>query len=148
MAAAFGKQWLASALGLTTGTDEALRANGFEVRSCGLTNMYEPQGSPASANGVSVMLEDFSLDISDHMSHIASREDMWKFNYIFCVTSSHLNSILERCPGIKEKVHLDVLGEISDPWHASRDVYARCASLVKLAVDSKMTEFFSHIRKK
>lgn len=133
----------ASRLGVSP-ADLASRT-GWDARSGGLTDEYEPHGSPASGNGV-VAMRRLGLDLSHHRSRVLTREDLERAPYIFCVSKRHKEWI-SRIGGSEAAARTKTLGEdIPDPWHQEQAVYDACADHMAKIVPSLMeAEFGSSI---
>lgn len=48
----------------------------FTVVSRSLTDSYEPENSPASLNGIKILQQDYSLDMTNHRSKLLSEGDL------------------------------------------------------------------------
>ena len=144
MAEGFCKSWLAKRFQVEP-TEEGLREAGFQVSSCGLSHDYEPEGSPASAHGIDILRDSFGIDISFHRSHVASSpSEFLRQSHIFPLTSRHARIILEIAPSLRQsrKIVLEKLGDIEDPWHSRKEVYAACAAEIRECVFEKMEAHF------
>ena len=106
---------------------------------------YEPEGSPASAHGIDILRDSFGIDISLHRSHVASSpSEFLRQSHIFPLTSRHARIILEIAPSLRQsrKIVLEKLGDIEDPWHSRKEVYAACAAEIRECVFEKMEAHF------
>jgi protein-tyrosine-phosphatase len=102
----------------------------FDIASRGLSDQYEPPGSPASPQGVLVLRESYGLDISCHRSKLLAASDVERAFALVCATDRHRRSIIQMFPECEMKVHL--FGrDIPDPWHQPANVYLACAKVIK-----------------
>ncbi len=109
---------------------EYLRRNGIggiTVSSRAICEDYEPQGSPASEQGVQVMREEYGLDTSSHRSRLLTPDDIAQATAIYGVSKSHANAILTLFPQARNKVW-SLSRDVSDPWHQHVSVYKSCAA--------------------
>lgn len=111
----------------------------YDVISRGLTDMYEPPGSQASAPGIEVMLEDYGIDISNHRSRLLSSEDVHEASIIIGVSRSHKNHIISNYPQFEHKVTC-LNDDVPDPWHSPKHVYRQCMHMMAPLVYSKLNE--------
>jgi protein-tyrosine-phosphatase len=84
MAEAIAKQWASNSLG---------ENHGWTICSGGLSEDYEPAGSPASDHGVTCMASK-GLDTSQHRSQLLSPAQICSMSeqfdlHVYCVTASH-----------------------------------------------------------
>uniref|UniRef100_A0A6U4NPW2 acid phosphatase n=1 Tax=Hemiselmis andersenii TaxID=464988 RepID=A0A6U4NPW2_HEMAN len=115
-------------------------ATGWEVRSGGLTDEYEPPGSPASANGVAAMKR-HGVHMASHRSRLLSASDLEAAKYIFCVTERHKAWIGQVAPEVAGRV--ETMGkDIPDPWHQEESVYNKCADRIMWEVPKLMEKHF------
>jgi protein-tyrosine-phosphatase len=117
MAEQFAKSWL---------SQNNLSTQHHLVISRALSDKYEPPNSEASYNGIKVLAEDYSLDLSYHRSAMLSHKDVETATYIIGVTQSHAKSIQDMFPSSIGKVYT-LQSDIPDPWHSSIEVYRTCA---------------------
>ena len=129
MAMKFAESWLA---------DRNTSSSGRFI-SRGLTDAYEAPGSPASSNGVEVLLNDFSLDLSQHRSALLTATEVDSATLIVGVTRSHVAAVLDRFPSSKGKVFA-LTRDVPDPWHQPVHVYRQCAHTMKPLVYEILTE--------
>ena len=74
-----------------------------------------------------ILAEEFSLDLSSHRSSMLTLQEVNDAKIIIGVTKSHVAAILRMFPSSEAKLH--ALGsDVSDPWHASLEVYRVCAN--------------------
>jgi len=91
-------------------------------------------GIPASKEVVSICARE-GIDLSKHRSRALASSEAEASDYIFAMTKSHREQILEICPAVAEKcLLLDGNGEISDPIGAGVDVYEKCAQHIERAL--------------
>lgn len=98
----------------------------FTVASRGLSEDYEPVGSPASEHSVSLAAK-LGLDISGHRSALMTRSEAEEATAILCVTGSHKEWLTEHiAPGPAARTHTwSLVRPVSDPWRAPMAVYQR-----------------------
>ena len=125
MALKFGEQWFLDQQKTSLPSSQQYR---FIAR--GLTDEYEPWGSPASANGIHVLAEDFQLDLSQHRSTLLSGTDVEAASLIVGVTKRHVAEVERRFPGSIGKV-VPLMKDVTDPWHQGIDVYRLCAHTMR-----------------
>lgn len=123
-----------------------LRLNGlvdqFIVVSRALTSDYEPPNSPASVQGINVLLKDYSLDMSSHRSALLTAEDVNDASHIIGVSKSHVQWILKQFPEASRKTKALPV-DIPDPWHQREEVYRACAKVMQPLVYDVMAEVTS-----
>lgn len=99
----------------------------FTVASRSLCTDYEPEGSPASAQGVEVMREDFGIDMTAHRSRLLTQEDVDNAFAIVPVKRSLDYDIQVMFSGAGGKLQ-HMSADIPDPWHQPVPVFRACAS--------------------
>jgi protein-tyrosine-phosphatase len=102
----------------------------FKVVSRALSDEYEPPNSVASYNGVQILREEFSLDLTLHRSSVLTSKDVEQAELIIGVTSTHAIKVQDLFPLFKNKVY-SLRSDVPDPWHSSIDVYRSCAHTIK-----------------
>lgn len=60
----------------------------------GCSTDFEPVGSPASLHGVTIMREQYGVDISAHRSAMLSEADVLEATHIYCMSRRHHDSVL------------------------------------------------------
>lgn len=60
----------------------------------GCSTDFEPVGSPASPHGVTIMREQYGVDISAHRSAMVSEADVLEATHIYCMSRRHHDSVL------------------------------------------------------
>ena len=128
MAMKFAESWLADQKNSSSG----------RFLSRGLTDAYEPPGSPASAHGIHILAEEYSLDLNDHRSALLTAEDVEAATLIVGVTRNHVATVESRFPSSKGKI-FSLSKDVPDPWHQSIDVYRQCAMAMKPLVYEILT---------
>lgn len=106
----------------------------FSVCSRGIA-CYD--GDHVSEKSVEVMKE-LGIDISDHVSHALTPEDIANADYIVCMSEGHKNMIVsymmqsddEKC----EKV-MTFPFDVTDPFGAPVEVYRQCRDMIKNGCD-------------
>ena len=129
MAEAIGRRWFAEKLGCH---EEELLAKGLHVASGGLTEDFEPSGSPASAHGITAM-QALGYDTSAHVSRVLQPEDMLAAHAIYCVSQRHVRLMQDSC-GNKLKICKTLGADIPDPWHGPLTYYQETARTMAVVV--------------
>ena len=127
MAESFAKDWLST----------RCFHNAFEIVSRSITEDYEPVGSPASEHGVTVLREEFGLDISNHESCLITRDDVSRALAVIGVTKSHAAHVRQLYPEYKDKI-IALSRDVCDPWHGPKSEYLRCAHTMKPLVEEAL----------
>ena len=122
LAQALCSKLLAERLGCTP---EELPQRGFVVQSAGLAAMI---GGEAAAEAVTVARE-LGADLSSHRSQPLSRELLEQADFLFAMTRSHLQMLLDiDLPGTAVPRLLSAAGDdIPDPIGSPAEVYRDCA---------------------
>ena len=129
MAEKFAQSWL---------QDNNLMSS-YRVISRGITDRYDPS-SPASQFGVQVLAKDFGLDLSQHRSALITEKELNNAVAIVCVTRSHVEYLRSQFPSVNTKKLFTLRNNVSDPWHATLEVYRSCAYEMKPLVEEVMEE--------
>jgi len=134
MAAAVCQKKLCEKLNCTV---DEIGARGYKITSAGLMG---GAGMPASKEIVSICARE-GIDVSKHRSRALTGAEAEASDYIFAMSKSHREQILEICPAVGEKcLLLDAGGEIGDPIGADVDVYEKCAQQIESALVERMGE--------
>lgn len=87
---------------------------------------------PASDNAISALL-DFHLDLTNHMSRLATREILEETDLVLAMTEAHKNHVLKLMPEAEGKVFTLVeyatdgeQGDIADPYLMNLETYRNC----------------------
>ena len=133
MAAALAKRMLAERLGCAVAE---LRQRGIEVRSAGTAG----GGGEASSHAVAVMRRR-GIDVTDHVSAALTPQMVRQADYIFVMTRSHRDRVIDMVPSAKDRVAL-LLGDedIRDPIGGSEDDYEQCARTVEKGLSARLQE--------
>lgn len=133
MAAALAKRMLAGRLGCTVAE---LRERGIEVRSAGTAG----GGGGASPNAVAVMRRR-GIDVTDHVSAALTPQIVRQADYIFAMTRSHRDRVIDMVASAENRVVL-LLGDedIRDPIGGSEDDYEQCARAVEKGLSARLRE--------
>jgi len=125
MAEALCKKLLAERLGCTI---EALPARGYNVLSAGTAAAWD---LPASEGAVEAM-EDYGLDLSDHLSRPLTPGLIEDAAVIFVMARHHADSICDILPEATAKIRLlDPSGQdVPDPVGAPVETFRRCAESI------------------
>lgn len=127
MAQAFAQAWLQR-----HGMQERYR-----VVSRGITDAYEPPGSPASEFGVAVLAQTYGLDTSAHRSALLTESEARDAHAIIGVTQSHVQAVARLFPGVESKLH-SLARNVPDPWHGPVEAYQACAAAMQPLVEDVM----------
>ena len=127
MAEQFGKSWLE-----TNGLSEK-----FRVISRGLTDQYEPPWKPCKCHGLSLLQEQYDIDMSSHRSALLTAAEAEEAIALVGVTRSHAAYIRGDFPDYSHKV-TNLSTDVSDPWHQPKVVYQQCAAIMKPLVEEQM----------
>jgi hypothetical protein len=91
-----------------------------------------------------VLLEDYGLDTSTHKSALISEEDIRNAEVVVGVTRNHQRAIQQQFGAELTKGKVTSLDkDVSDPWHAPREVYRACAQQIKPLVEGFLTEYLA-----
>ncbi|CAN0090028.1 unnamed protein product [Ectocarpus sp. 8 AP-2014] len=91
IAEGLAKKWLSERYGVGV---QDLEQAGYKVKSRGCSTDFEPVGSPASPYGVTIMREQYGVDISAHRSAMLSEADVLEATHIYCMSRRHHDSVL------------------------------------------------------
>jgi tRNA threonylcarbamoyl adenosine modification protein (Sua5/YciO/YrdC/YwlC family) len=134
MAAVFCRKNIAEKLNCAVDETEA---RGYKITSAGL---MAGAGIPASDEAIGICARK-GIDLSGHRSRPLTCAEAEASDYIFSMSESHLEQIIEMCPATSHKcLLLDAGGEISDPIGAGVDVYDKCAKQIENALAERMDE--------
>jgi protein-tyrosine-phosphatase len=99
---------------------------GLQADSAGL---FTTEGIPASDFAIQAAQER-GADLSAHRSRMLSAALLEQAQYIFCMTQSHYDSLLQAFPQAEKKAYLLADTDISDPFGGSLEIYrATCAQI-------------------
>jgi protein-tyrosine phosphatase len=115
----------------------------FRVMSAGI---YAADGEGASRNAVQVMA-DRSIDITDHIAHTITADDIIKADLILVMGREHEQVIRQTWPQYAWKVHRlsEMSGrrqDIADPYGGSLQKYEACAATISRYVDEGLDRIF------
>lgn len=97
-------------------------------------------GAPPSEHSVTAMSER-GIDISTHTADAVSLEMVHRADYIFTMTESHRQTLLQMVPSAEGYTFtLDPDGQIADPIGGSRDDYDACAKEIDAALEKRLKE--------
>jgi protein-tyrosine phosphatase len=100
-------------------------------------------GAPASREVIEICAEK-GLDVRSHHSSGISIEEIEASDFIFVMSRSHRDTVLELCPKAAGKCELlDGDREISDPIGAGDEVYRNCAKQIEKALDKRINEIIT-----
>jgi L-threonylcarbamoyladenylate synthase len=132
MAAAFCRKKIAENLDCTVDETET---RGYKITSAGL---MAGVGMPASDEAIGICARK-GIDLSGHRSRPLTSAEVEASDYIFAMSESHREQILEICPAASQKcLLLDAGSEIGDPIGAGGDVYDKCAKQIENALTERM----------
>jgi L-threonylcarbamoyladenylate synthase len=125
LAEALCKKLLAERMGCEP---SALPERGFKVLSAGLAAMM---GAPASFEAVEVA-GDCGVDLSSHRSQPLTADLLARADYVFAMTSSHLQALepFMSPAGPEMRLLAPDGGDVPDPIGYEREVYEECAQLI------------------
>ncbi len=118
----------------------------FTVQSRGITEDYEPAGSPASPQAVQVLNQDYGLDLTSHRSRILSEEDVQNSLLIVPVKKELGRSIKAMFPGSTSKLRY-FREDVNDPWHQPVAVYRNTAAQISALLNEFVEENLGDVRK-
>lgn len=134
MAEAYFKKALAEKLGCDV---DQLEDFGYKVSSAGVMAMIDQPASPESIQ----ICADEGIDLTSHRSRGLSESDITDGDIIFVLGNSHKRRILDFYPDAESKCRLlSSKGDICDPFGGSIDVYRKCASQIKEALQERLGE--------
>jgi tRNA threonylcarbamoyl adenosine modification protein (Sua5/YciO/YrdC/YwlC family) len=114
---------------------EQLEAQGWLIRSAGV---FAGDGNPATPEAVEAASV-CGADIACHASQNVTTELIQDADVIFCMTQSHADQLIARCPEAGARVRLvDPAGDIPDPLGGSLDVYVETARRIAAALDTEL----------
>lgn len=118
---------------------EKLRTRGldkeYEVSSRSISTDYEPEGSPASENGVLVMRDRYNIDMTSHRSTLLSGNDLHNL-YAIVPVMRNLAPYIKQTLRLDESNFMFLDHDIPDPWRQSLDVFVACAADIDSMLDS------------
>ncbi len=133
MAAALAKSMLAGRVGCSA---SELPARGIEVQSAGTAGGC----GGASPHAVTVIARR-GIDLSGHASTPLNTEMIRKADYIFAMTDSHRDRIVEMVRSAEDRVaRLLNDQDIDDPAGGSEDDYEKCARRVEEGLGARLQE--------
>lgn len=116
---------------------DELENKGYKIASAGVMAV---DGFGASSESVEVCHRR-GVDISGHRSMFLASSEVAKSDYIFVMSESHRQRVLEICPSAAEKcVKLAGKVDIADPIGGSLDVYKACGKQIYKALTEKIDE--------
>ena len=128
---------------------DPLLAKQISVDSAGTAVLYS---EPASSHAVSVLKDQWNIDLSNHRSKGLNERLVEKSDLILTMTCGHKDAVLLKYPMLMSKVStlkeyvtegkflpglesFNDSPDISDPYGMSLEIYQRCAMEIKTAVD-------------
>ncbi|MEO6594023.1 MAG: Sua5/YciO/YrdC/YwlC family protein, partial [Planctomycetota bacterium] len=111
-------------------------AHGLDFQSAGTSAM---PGLPASEGSIEVAAE-LELDLDSHLSQPIDPELLRRASHVYCMSQSHLLTILAEVPGVgdrTEMLRLDGL-DIADPYGADVRTYRRVRDEIRAAVGARV----------
>jgi protein-tyrosine phosphatase len=113
-----------------------LTERGVEVASAGTAGGFGPAAEHAQA-----AMARRAIDISDHSSRSLTADLVRQADYIYGMTRSHVDRIIELVPTAADRVfRLDPDHDLRDPIGGSDEEYERCARAIEDAVDARFKE--------
>lgn len=133
MAEGIFRKLLAERLGCDV---DELSGRGVEVGSAGTAGGR----GVASPHGVTVMARR-GIDLSGHVSRALTGEMIRQADYVYAVTRSHLDRVIELEPSVADRAKSLIEGrDVRDPIGGSEDEYERCAQLVEQGAAARLQE--------
>lgn len=140
-------------------TNEPLLANEFSADSAGISAY---PGEPASSSSISVLKEEWDIDISSHQAKPLDRAIAEKSDLLLTMTSSHKDAIIANYPNLKYKTftlkeyisnpepdntytEYQSTYDISDPYGLPKQAYRLCAKEIKAAVEELVRKLKNEI---
>ena len=108
----------------------------FHVKSRSLSTDFEPEGSPASEQGVIVMRNKYDIDMTRHRSTLLTQGDINEA-YAIIPVKRDLGVYISECfdvAGIERITYFD--RDIPDPWHQPVEVFEKCAANIDHMLDN------------
>ena len=109
---------------------EGIHEAPFVVISRSLSTDYEPEGSPASSQGIEVMSHDYQIDMTTHRSTLLSQEDVDNAFLIVPVKRDLGRAIQNAFQNSSSKIQFFV-NDIPDPWRQPVSVFRQCAKNIE-----------------
>jgi protein-tyrosine-phosphatase len=103
------------------------------------TGIWAVDGKPASENAVLAMKER-GIDISDHIAHTITAEDVAEADLILCMSREHQQMIHNTWPQYDWKVFrlsemVKKRKDVRDPYRGSLEEYRACADIISDYID-------------
>lgn len=122
----------------TLGTDPS--TFGFEIQSMGTRAMDGTAPSDHSC----VALAEQGLSLVDHRAQAASPERVLKMDRVYCLTGSHMQSLLTSLPPGRGPT-VELLSpeglDVPDPFGGSLDQYRRTRDLISASLKQRLTDW-------
>lgn len=133
MAAALAQRELARRLGCSP---QDLGRSGVLVNSAGIAGGYGGISDHARR-----AMADRGMDLSDHQSKALTAEMIQQADYIFVMTRSHRDRMIEMAPDAAHRIALLVQDEdVQDPLGGSQEEYESCAARIEQALHERLQE--------
>ncbi|MCH7886247.1 MAG: threonylcarbamoyl-AMP synthase [Planctomycetes bacterium] len=133
MAAALAQRELARRLGCSP---QDLGRSGVVVNSAGTAGGYGGISDHARR-----AMADRGMDLSDHQSKALTAEMIQQADYIFVMTRSHRDRMIEMAPDAAHRIALLVQDEdVQDPLGGSQEEYESCAARIEQALHERLQE--------
>lgn len=133
MAEGLARTMLAKRLGCFV---EGLSRRGVVVQSAGTGG-----GFGGAADHAIAVMRKRGIDIADHASAALTAELIRQADFVFAMTSSHRNRIVEMVPTAESRVSLLLADEdVRDPLGGSEEEYDRCAATIEKGLNTRLTE--------
>jgi protein-tyrosine phosphatase len=133
MAEALLRRLLAERIGCA---EHELPERGYHVESAGTGAL--PGAGPSS--GATAAMAARGIELGAHRSSPLTVEQINRADYVFTMTSSHLEAVLRMAPHARERVRRINETDIDDPIGGSDDVYVRCAERIEQALRTRLKE--------
>jgi L-threonylcarbamoyladenylate synthase len=110
---------------------------GYKIVSAAMMNAWQ---TPASGEVIKIFAEK-GIDMTGHRSRTLERQDVKDCDFIFVMTQTHLEHLLQIWPDAENKCALlDSKGDIADPIGAGERIYSACALQIEIAVERRLCE--------
>ena len=110
---------------------------GYKIVSAAMMNAWQ---TPASGEVIKICAEK-GIDMTGHRSRTLELQDVKDCDFIFVMTQTHLEHLLQIWPDAESKCALlDPKGDIADPIGAGERIYSACALQIEIAVERRLCE--------
>jgi len=133
MAAGLAASMIAGKLGCKVAD---LPAKGVVVESAGVSG-----GAGCASNHAAAVMARRGVDLAGHISRSVTPEMLQQADYVYAMTASHRQTLLQMAPPIADRVYLLLEGdEVADPVGGTLDDYERCAQTLERGLKARLPE--------